>query len=112
MIRKGNRFYSECFGKGYFLKVNGDNIKICYQNDKGDVEELQGWDKSTAIQEYYEKELKVRGNYIRTNGKNIITLHKNLSDNEIVSRIPEISVLEDLFRGEIFKWHQIENKIY
>ena len=110
MIREGNRYYSECFGKGYFLEIakrcKRTNIQIYKEDGSGEVNFVDCWDKARAIREYYKNDLKKDGSFFNIeNGK--ITLYKNW--NEVVSKMPEKAVLEDFFREKIFELSQINN---
>lgn len=107
MIQEGNRYYSECFGKGYFLEFvkccKRTNIRICKKDGNGEIDFIDSWDKARTIKEYYKNDLKEAGSFFNSeNGE--ITLYKNWD--EVVSKIPETAVLEDFFREKIFELSQ------
>ena len=109
MIREGNKYYSECFGKGYFLKFtkihNRTNITICNENN-GAVEFLGCYDKARVLLEYYKRDLKKKGSLFNVESGKVI-LYKNW--NKVVSIIPETAVLEDFFREKIFELGKRQN---
>jgi len=110
MIKEGSKYYSEYFGKGYFLEFTKGckrtNVQIYKENGSKEADFIGCWDKSRAIREYYENDLKEAGSFFRIE-KGKITLYKNWD--EVVSKIPEMDVLEDFFCERISEFGHKNN---